>query len=275
MSDNVHISVIVGNISLRDDLIAEHGLSLWIEYKDRRLLFDTGQSKAVISNAKKLGIDLSGTDAIVISHGHYDHAGGLFDALDIAANAKIFLHSLATEPKFSRKKSNVKYIGMSESAKKAIKSRNVILTEKPVNLFPGMVITGQVPRTNDFEDVGGAFFLDENCMKPDNLLDDQTLFLESSKGLVVVFGCAHSGVVNILDYISKLTGCKNIYAVIGGMHLLNSSHNRIENTIKAFRKYEIQKIMPMHCTGQKAMEELKNVFGDKCLLLGAGDKISF
>jgi len=138
-----------------------------------------------------------------------------------------------------------------------------------------VAVTGQVPRTNAFEDVGGAFFLDDNCQKPDNLLDDQTLFMESSKGLVVVFGCAHSGVVNILDYISNLTGCEKIYAVIGGMHLLNASPKRITNTIKAFQKYEIQKIIPMHCTGQKAMEVFKNVFGDKCLLLGAGDKISF
>jgi 7,8-dihydropterin-6-yl-methyl-4-(beta-D-ribofuranosyl)aminobenzene 5'-phosphate synthase len=218
---------------------------------------------------------LSGTDAIVISHGHYDHAGGLSDALDIAANAKIYFHPLATESKFSRKKSNVKYIGMSESTKKAIKSRNAILTEKPANLFPGMVITGQIPRINDFEDVGEAFYLDENCLKTDDLLDDQAMFIESDKGLIVILGCAHSGVVNILDYISSLTGCKKIYAVIGGMHLLNANHNRIENIIKAFRKYEIQKIMPMHCTGQKAMEILKNIFEGKCIFLGAGDKISF
>jgi len=275
MNHDVIITVLLNNTTLNDSLIAEHGLSLWIEYRNNRVLFDTGQSNAVISNARKLGIDFASTDAIVISHGHYDHTGGLSDAVDIALKAKIYLHPSAIEPKFNKKNMSAKYIGMSDSAKKAIQGRHVIWTAASAYLYPGVAVTGQVPRTNDFEDVGGAFFLDENCMKPDNLLDDQTLFMESSKGLVVVFGCAHSGVVNILDYISRLTGCKKIHAVIGGMHLLNANHNRIENTIKAFRKYEIQKIMPMHCTGQKAMEELKNVFGDKCLLLCAGDKISF
>ena len=135
----------------------------------------------IVSAVKRVHRLVGAPASIVLSHGHYDHVGGLSDTLDIAANAKIYFHPLATEPKFSRKKSNVKYIGMSEPAKKAIKSRNVILTEKPVSLFPGMVITGQIPRINDFEDVGGAFYLDENCRKTDDLLDDQAIFIESER----------------------------------------------------------------------------------------------
>ncbi|MBN2590724.1 MAG: MBL fold metallo-hydrolase [Sedimentisphaerales bacterium] len=275
MSYDVHISVIVDNTALSPDLITEHGLSLWIEYKGKKILFDTGQSNAVISNAKKTGIDLASTDAVVLSHGHYDHTGGLSDTLDIAKKAEIYLHPLAIEPKFSQKASDVKYIGMPDSAKKVIESRHVIWTATPVTLFSGMVITGQVPRVNNYEDVGGDFFLDENCQEPDGLLDDQTLFIESSKGLIVVFGCAHSGVVNILDYISKLTGCKKVYAVIGGMHLLNASQRRIKNTVETFKKYEVQKLIPLHCTGQKVMEHFKSFFGYKYSFSGAGDKITF
>ena len=166
-------------------------------------------------------------------------------------------------------------IGMSDFAKKAIQGRHVIWTATPAYLFPGLAVTGQIPRINDFEDVGGPFFVDEICQKPDELLDDQTLFIESAKGLIVVLGCAHSGVVNTLDYISKSTGQDKIYAVIGGMHLVNASQIRIANTIEAFKKYEIQKIVPLHCTGQKAMGELQKAFGDKCLFLGAGGQISF
>ncbi len=275
MSCNVNITVIVDNTTLRDDLITEHGLSLWIEYDDKKILFDAGQSIAVINNAKQLGIYLASTDAIVLSHGHYDHTGGLYDILDIAPKAKIYLHPLAIEPKFSQKASDVKFIGMPDSAKKVIESRHVIWTVTPVTLFPGMMITGQAPRVNDFEDVGGYFFLDESCQKHDDLLDDQTLFIESSKGLIVILGCAHSGVVNILGYISELTGCKKVYAVIGGMHLLNASQTRINNTIEIFKKYEIQKVIPLHCTGQKVMEHFEGIFGDKYFLSGAGDKISF
>jgi 7,8-dihydropterin-6-yl-methyl-4-(beta-D-ribofuranosyl)aminobenzene 5'-phosphate synthase len=273
-TDISSITILVDNIP-SGNFKSEHGLALWINHGDKRILFDTGQSNLILQNAKTLDIDLANTDAIVISHGHYDHTGGLSTVLNIASNAKIYLHPAATEPKFSQKVSSARYIGMSDPAKNAIQGRHVIWTAAPAYLFPGLAVTGQVPRMNDFEDVGGAFFLDENCHKPDDLLDDQTLFIESAKGLIVVLGCAHSGVVNTLDYISKLTGDRNIYAVIGGMHLLEASQMRIANTIDAFKKYGIQKIIPLHCTGLKAMEVLKHALGNKCLFLGAGGQINF
>jgi len=254
---------------------SEHGLALWINYGDKQILFDTGQSNLLLNNAEILNIDLADTGAIVISHGHYDHTGGLSTVLDIAAKAKIYLHPAAAEPKFSQKASITKYIGMSDSTKRIIQRCHVIWTATPAQIFPGMSVTGQVPRMNDYEDVGGAFFVDENCQKPDQLLDDQTLFIESSKGLIVVFGCAHAGVVNTLDYISKLTGEKSIYAVIGGMHLLNASPIRIASTIETFKKYRVQKIVPLHCTGQKAMEDLEHTLGDKYLFLSTGGRVSF
>ena len=273
-TNNIFITILIDDIS-SENLQSEHGLSLWINYGEKRILFDTGQSNLLLKNAEILDIDLANTDAIVISHGHYDHTGCLSAALDIVPKAKVYLHPAATEPKFSRKVSGATSIGMSDSAKNAIQGRHVIWTATPAHLFPGIAITGQVPRTNDFEDVGGAFFVDVNCRKPDGLLDDQTLFIESAKGLIVVLGCAHSGVVNTLDYISKLTGDKNIYAVIGGMHLLNANQVRIANTIDTFKKYDIQKIIPLHCTGLKAMEVLKHALGNKCLFLGAGGQINF
>jgi len=271
-TNTISITILIDNIP-SENLRSEHGLSLWINYGEKRILFDTGQSNLILRNAKILDIDLANTDAIVISHGHYDHTGCLSNVLNIASNAKIYLHPAATEPKFSRKASGAISIGMPDSAKKALQGRHVIWTATPAQLFPGIAVTGQVPRMNDFEDVGGAFFVDENCRKSDDLLDDQTLFIETAKGLIVVLGCAHSGVVNTLDYISKSTGQNKIYAVIGGMHLINASQMRIANTIDAFKKYGIQKIVPLHCTGRKAMVDLKNSFGNKCLLWGAGGRI--
>jgi len=269
------ITVVVDNTP-SGHFCSEHGLALWINYGDKRILFDTGESNLILQNAKKRDIDLANTDAIVISHGHYDHTGGLPAVLGIASKkAKIYLHPGATEPKFSQKTSEAKSIGMPDSAKEAIQGQHMIWTATPAVIFPGMFVTGQVLRMNDYEDVGGAFFVDENCEKPDELLDDQTLFIESTKGLVVVFGCAHSGVVNTLDYISKLTGRTKIYAVIGGMHLLNASSARIANTVEVFKKYDIQKIAPLHCTGQKAIQDFKTAFGDKCLFLSVGGQINF
>jgi 7,8-dihydropterin-6-yl-methyl-4-(beta-D-ribofuranosyl)aminobenzene 5'-phosphate synthase len=270
--DVVSITVLIDNSS-SGHFRSEHGLSLWIHYQNKRILFDTGQSNAILQNAKALKIDLDNTDAIVLSHGHYDHTGGLSGVLSIASKAKLYLHPAATQSKFSQKASGAKSIGMSNSEKEAIQGRNMIWTVTPAQLSFGISVTGQIPRMNDYEDAGGAFFVDEKCEKPDELLDDQALFMEARKGLIVVLGCAHSGVVNILDYISKLTGCSKIYALIGGMHLLNASHLRIENTINTFKKYDVEKIIPLHCTGQRAMEDFKTVFGNKCLFLGAGSQI--
>ena len=271
--NNICITTLVEDTASDGGLLAEHGLSFWIEYGDKRILFDTGQSDIIIRNAKTLGINLEEVDAIVLSHGHYDHTGGLSYIFDIAPKATIYLHPAATEPKFSRTNSGAKPIGIPYLAKKAVQKHRVIWTVTPARIFPGMSVTGQVSRINNFEDVGGRFFLDEKYNKPDSLLDDQALFIESEKGLVVVLGCAHSGVVNTLDYISNLTSLNKIYAVIGGMHLLKASRIRIANTIEAFKKYEIQKIVPLHCTGPKAIRKLKNAFSDRCSSLSTGGQI--
>ena len=273
MIQNIRITTLVENTVSGVGLLAEHGLSFWIEYGDKRILFDTGQSNIFIKNAKVLGIDLTDTDAIVLSHGHYDHTGGLTAVLDIAAKAKVYLHPAAIEAKFSKKTSGAESIGMPDSARKGISDHEAIWTETPTQIFPGVKVTGQVPRISNFEDVGGAFFLDENCQKPDELLDDQTLFIETSKGLVIVFGCGHAGVVNILCYIADLSEKKRFHAVLGGMHLLNASLKRIENTIEAFWQYDVQKIGPAHCTGSKAIKKFKEAFSEKCFVCSVGTQI--
>jgi len=272
---NVRITILIENTAYQASLKTEHGLSLWIEYGNKKILFDTGQSDSILYNAKTLGIDLARINAIVLSHGHYDHTGGLHSVINVPSEVKVYLHPAATEPKYSRKASEARYIGMSDTAKIAIQNCLPTWTARPVQIFPGISVSGQVPRINDYEDVGGAFFNDVIFQKPDQLLDDQSLFIESSKGLIVVFGCAHAGVVNTLDYISKLTGEKNIYAAIGGMHLINASQIRIEHTIGVFKKYQIQKVIPLHCTGRKAIDDMKSAFNEKCLLLGSGGQISF
>jgi len=272
---SIRIIVLVEDTVPTSGLSAEHGLSLWIEYAGKRILFDTGQSDILIHNAKKLDINLADADAIILSHGHYDHTGGLAAVLGMAANAKIYLHPAAIEPKFSVQTSRVKQIGMPDSAKTALQNRDVIWTETPTEILPGIKITGQVPRFTNFEDVGGDFFLDKNCCKPDELLDDQTLFIKSPQGLVVVFGCAHAGVVNILHHIADLTKARQFYAALGGMHLLHASRERIERTERVFLEYKLQRLGPAHCTGDDATRRFRHVFSDQCFTCTVGSKIRF
>ena len=272
---NLRVTVLVENSAGDSGLSAEHGLSFWVEAGDKRILFDAGQSEIVVDNAKLLGIDLAEADAVVLSHGHYDHTGGLSRVLEMAKRAKVYMHPAAVEPKFSRRVGGVKYNGMCESAIEAIRGREVILSEGPTEICEGVVVTGRVPRVNDFEGVGGAFFRDEMCIERDLIDDDQTLFVEMERGVVIVFGCCHSGVVNTLNYISNLTGRDDFYAAMGGMHLLHSSDERIEKSMLAFKKYGLEKVFPAHCTGEKAVAKFKETFKERCLECSAGSKIEF
>ncbi len=272
----ITVTTLIDNTTL-GSLQSEHGLSLWLEYDDKRVLFDTGQTDLIVRNAGLLGVNLADIDAIVISHGHYDHTGGLKAVLDIAPKAILYLHPEALRPKFSQKDNRTRMIGMPDTAKETIRvladHGKVIWTEMPTEVFPGLFVTSRIPRNNSYEDVGGAFFINQTCQKADELLDDQAIFFETKPGLVVLIGCAHAGVVNTLDYVTKLTNHRNIYAIIGGMHLVNSSMERIVNTINAFKRYNVQKIVPLHCTGKEAVEKIKNAFGEKYVLSGAGTKI--
>jgi 7,8-dihydropterin-6-yl-methyl-4-(beta-D-ribofuranosyl)aminobenzene 5'-phosphate synthase len=273
MGSDICITTLIENNASGPGLSAEHGLSFWIEYGDRHILFDTGQSDLLVQNAKLLNINLVQADAIVLSHGHYDHTGGLSAVLDIAPKALLYLHPAAMKPKFSRSSHKSYSIGMPDSAKKAIHIRQIIWTESTTSVFDGVGLTGRIPRTNSFEDTGGQFFLDEEGTEPDQLLDDQALFIESSKGLVIILGCAHAGVVNTLQQISNIKPGKDFYAIMGGMHLINAGPERIERTITAFREYDLQQIGPVHCTGGNAVERIRSAFPKQYFDCSAGVQI--
>lgn len=275
MRTQAQLTILVENTASRNDLQAEHGLAFWIEYAGKCILWDTGQSDILLQNAQVLEINLNRADAIVLSHGHYDHTGGLSAVRHLTPQSPVYLHPAALEAKYSQKASSVRSIGMSDAAKQVVRSGPVVWTQSPLEILPGMWITGQVPRVTPYEDTGGAFFRDADCRVKDDLLDDQSLFMKTEKGLVVVLGCGHSGVVNILDFISRLSGEKEIHAVIGGMHLLNADSIRIDRTVEAFQKYRVQRVIPLHCTGVIATEAMKNVFGGQCISLGSGGKIDF
>ena len=260
-----------------EGLACEHGLCFWIERAGVPVLFDTGQSDIIIKNAERLGIDPARTKAIVLSHGHYDHTGGLAAVLDVAPEATVYLHPAAVEPKFSRRNNKTRAIGVSDSTRGLINrmddSGKVVWTQMPTEVAGGLFVTGLIPRTTDFEEIGGGFFADGDCQKTDTFADDQAMFFDSPNGLVVLLGCAHRGVANTLHYAAKLSGKESIYAVIGGMHLLNASVERIRRTIEVFRRYNVRRIGSGHCTGDKAIEEFERAFAERCFRCSAGMRI--
>lgn len=259
-------------------ILGEHGLSYWIDYAGQSVLFDCGQSGALLHNARNLGIDLARTGTIFLSHGHYDHVGGLPDVLQIADQARMVYHPRATEKKFSRSPSgkirpvNTPFL---EEELAARPRPDTITSSQSVELAPGLHTTGEIPRIHQWEDTGGAFYLDAAASVPDPIRDDQSLFFTAEKGLVILLGCAHAGVVNTVEHIIGLTGGTRIHAIIGGMHLLHASPERLHKTFRAFQRWNPDLVAPCHCTGLKAVASFHHQFPKTSREAAAGRSFSF
>jgi 7,8-dihydropterin-6-yl-methyl-4-(beta-D-ribofuranosyl)aminobenzene 5'-phosphate synthase len=267
MIENLRITVLAENTVRAPNLLAEHGLAFWIEAGGHRILFDTGQGRVLCQNARQLDIPLHAAEIIVVSHGHFDHTGGLKSVLESRAHTKLYLHPASLEEKYGRRKTPPhREIGAPYVDVQTLRRQGCVLTwtVTPTELVRGVHVTGEIPRRNASEDVGGPFYLDRACTKPDPLLDDQALYMETSAGLVVVLGCAHAGVVNTLDYITDLTDRHQVYAVLGGMHLVRASKERLEVTVEALRRYGVQKIGTAHCTGMRAVTYLWSHLPEQC-----------
>ena len=270
-----------------DTFLAEHGLSLlvsvWQGEEKHTILFDTGYSKVgVLHNLAQLGLNIEDIEVIVLSHGHMDHTGSLNAILDkIPGNIPLVLHPGAfVYPRYTRQPNGSKNIWPQTLTRDALAQKNVKIVESktPTLIADGMImVTGEVERTTSFEKGMPNALVEKNGdIVQDPIMDDQAIVMKlDGKGLVVISGCAHAGIVNTLAFAQKTIGEQSIHAVLGGFHLSGPFFEKIhDETIQGIKKMDPDVIMPMHCTGLKAINRFQKEFPSSFVLNSVGSKMT-
>jgi|Deesub1362B_J571_1020462.scaffolds.fasta_scaffold00102_2 7,8-dihydropterin-6-yl-methyl-4-(beta-D-ribofuranosyl)aminobenzene 5'-phosphate synthase len=217
------------------NILSEHGASFLIESDDVLILFDTGQTGKVLkNNASVMGLDLRKLTHVVLSHGHYDHTGGLSEVLEFQPVVIASQH--AFKPKYSKKR----YIGSPISLEEVERRTEVVLSENELKIADGIFVTGEIPRITRFETIEGLF-LDEERKIKDPLKDDRAMIVGDS----LLTGCCHSGIVNTLNYVEEN---HEIERIIGGLHLHNASEERLSKTMEYLLEKNFE-LFVGHCTG--------------------------
>jgi len=276
------VTVVVDNsvpISAKKPFLAEHGLSLLLETDSFKLLLDAGQSSAVIHNLSLLGIHPLQLDALAISHGHYDHTGGIPHILRHRRKPiPIYAHSQIFGLRYSVSGGGREHIGIPFEKEESIcLGANWKLTNDPLEIAPNLWFSGSMPRKTTFEkgDTKLVVCAENGCDCQDDIPDDTSLYYASDKGLVVIGGCSHSGLVNTLQRGFEITGQTRLAGWIGGTHLGPVSNTQQELSLTTLEQYSPDFIAANHCTGFDMMAELRGRFGKKFTPAFVGTVIEF
>ncbi|MBN1142018.1 MAG: MBL fold metallo-hydrolase [Deltaproteobacteria bacterium] len=260
-------------------VLAEHGFSCLIESNAGSHLFDAGQGLTLAHNLNVLGKSLSGLSSMILSHGHYDHAGGLPTVLTRTGPLDVVAHPEIFRSRFWKGKEEFRFVGVPhrEEALVGMGARFQLLPEF-TELAPGLCYSGEVPRRTPFEKGDPGLVVPSPAtgeMAPDAIPDDISLLLQTESGPVLLLGCAHAGLVNILNHFHEAAGIDSLHAVIGGTHLGPAGDEQFEKTVAALQDFQVRRILVGHCTGQKRAAELHALFGKRFSFLAAGTVLDF
>lgn len=263
------------SVGLRRGVLAEHGFSAYLEFKGYKIIFDAGQTTTCVHNASFLGVDLAGVP-IALSHGHYDHTGGLLSLLERTGPVPVYAHPDVFVPRYSRRGRAMRQIGLPfERGDLERMGAEFDLSRRGREIRPGLWLTGEVPRLTEFETASEDLVVlsEEGDVVVDPLLDDQALILVLDGGLFVLLGCAHAGMINTLEHAKRVTGVDAILGVAGGTHIGFGGEDKLPKTIKALRTLDIEILAPSHCTGFAAAAALAAEFPDRFVPNNVGTEI--
>ncbi len=262
----ISMTILADDTVTRSMLLAEHGFSVYLTIDGQNILFDAGQGMVLKHNARLLKIKLSKIDTIVMSHGHYDHANGIKKLLN-NRHIKIYAHPLALDQHYKKTDENqFKAIGIDWISNTVLQSKvEWELSSEPQYISENIVLSGQIPRTMKFEEIQEPFYCKNNgLLVKDEILDDQALFIRTPEGLIILTGCAHSGLVNTILHARTVMNEDRIVAVIGGTHLIHSDIMRLQATAEHLERLKVEKLFAAHCTGFAAacylQEQLESRF---------------
>lgn len=251
---------VLSEMRAMDGFESEHGLSFLIDVDQKMILFDTGASGVFKRNAARLGIDLDKVDRIVLSHGHWDHGNGL----EHMEGKPLICHPGCFAKRY--RKSGKDFLGLPFNKEEAAERFDLENFRKPIRLLDHLWFLGEIPRKNDFEALTTKYILEDGT--EDFILDDSGLAVITDRGLVVISGCAHSGISNMIEHARRVTGVFQVAAVIGGFHL-KAVNEQTRRTIEYLKGLEGIRVIPSHCTFDPALGYFHSVFGSSEVLAGA------
>lgn len=258
-------------------VVAEHGLSIYIEADGKKILFDAGATGLVMENARALGVDLADIDFAVVSHGHYDHTGGFPAFCRINEKAPIYIHKNAFRKSFGlvdgkpEQDKDISAIRWTEAEKAEMDGR-LVYTDDPVWITENICITGTVPYAEGFEPTENFYYYDESGqMVTDDMSHEQCLVIRQENGLCIFSGCSHRGVISALNACKAMFPGERVAVLAAGMHLYSAADEDRASVIAQVVAENLDMVMPVHCTGIKAICDLKTALGDRCIVATAGD----